>query len=275
MKHLKNVWYIFIVLLAAPLSGTFSKDVIIFSTPPTQPPKVTMHRYGPVAKYLSRVTGKKVKLVPARNFIEYSQNLLDNKYDLLFDGPQFIGWRLTRFNHVVLAKLPRRLNFIIVVREDAGVDTVKKLAGKRVCGIGSPNLMTLGMIDLFPNPASVPVIEAVGGFKGALLCAQKGRGIAAVVRDKFWFSRKPHLKKGLKVLFHSKLNWPDRGFSISRKVDIGTRESIRRALLSQQSKEGGYRIFKRYRTPGFVSATFEEYKDLGKLLKQIWGFHDQ
>ena len=32
------------------------------------------------------MTGKKVILKPARNFIEYSQNLLENKYDLVFDS---------------------------------------------------------------------------------------------------------------------------------------------------------------------------------------------
>ncbi len=260
------------LLLATGLAG--AKDLLTFSTPPTQTAESTRYLYQPIVDYIARVTGKKVKLLIADNFIEYSQALLDDKYDIVFDGPQFIGWRIKKRNHQALAKLPRKLNFLVFVREDAGINQVRKLAGKRVCGIGSPNLMTLGLLDMFPNPAAVPTIIPVKSFKQALVCVQKKGAVAAVVRNKFWHSRKPAQKKGLKLLYEARHDWPDRGFSVNKSIDAETRRKIRDALLDRQVKTVARRLFKKYKTHTFIPATDQEYRPLGKLLKPIWGFHD-
>ncbi len=259
-------------LLATGWAG--AKDVLTFSTPPTQTAESTRYLYQPIADYLAKVSGKKVKLVIADNFIEYSQALLDDKYDIVFDGPQFIGWRIKKRNHEALAKLPRKLNFLVFVREDAGINKLRKLAGKRVCGIGSPNLMTLGLLDMFPNPAAVPTIIPVKSFKQALVCVQKKGAVAAVVRNKFWHSRKPEQKKGLKLLYEATHDWPDRGFSINKSIDAQTRRKMHDALLDPQVRTVARRLFKKYKTRKFIPATNQEYAPLGKLLKPIWGFHE-
>lgn len=254
--------------------ASFAREAIIFATPPTQSTELTIKRYAPLAKYLSKKIGRPVKLVPADNFIEYSQNLLDNKYDLIFDGPQFIGWRIGKYNHQALAKLPKKLSYAIVVRADNKLPHYRKLAGRRVCGIGSPNLMTLGMLDLYPNPASVPTIVPVENFKVALSCLRKGEGSAAVVPWPFWNKRPPAKKRGLKLFYRSVITWPHRGFSIGDRVDKRTQELLRKALLDDQAVVAGAPILKRYKSKAFVGANNEEYQNLGKLLKPIWGFHE-
>jgi len=264
---------ILLLLLVMANMHVIAKDELTFSTPPTQTKKSTEELYRPIVEYIQKVSGKKIKLIIADNFIEYSQDLLDDKYDIVFDGPQFIGWRIKKRNHEVIAKLPRKLNFLIFVRKDAGIKKIRKLAGKRVCGIGSPNLMTLGLLDMYPNPASIPTIIPVTSFKAALACVHEGKAVAAVVRNKFWHTRSAKQKKGLKVLYEAKRNWPDRGFSISKSVDVKTRKKIRKALLSPAVKEKAGLLFEKYKAKHFIPAKRAEYAPLDKLLRPIWGFH--
>jgi len=270
-KRLKLlVVFLFLLLLSAVACAG---DVIVFSTPPTQTAKITMERYGPLAKYLTKKLGRKVVLRPAANFIQYSQALLDNEYDLIFDGPHFIGWRIVKQNHLAIAKLPGKLYFAIISKKGSGLVDYRRLAGKRVCGVGSPNLMTLGMLDLYPNPASVPVIVPTNGFKGALKCLKSGQGVAAVMPAKFWHKRPGKVKKGLGLIFESRVYWPHRGFSVGKRIDAATQQKIKDALLSPEGFAAAKNIFKRYKTNRFVTATDKEYSRLGKLLRPIWGFH--
>jgi len=268
-----NVLILLLALLAVSSLG-FAKRTILFSTPPTQSYEVTMKRYGPLADFLTKKLGRKVKLVPAANFIDYSQAMLENRYDLIFDGPHFIGWRIIKQNHYAIAKLPGKLNFAIIVKKGSSISHYKKLAGKRVCGVGSPNLMTLGMLDLFPNPASVPVVVPSRGFKGALKCVKAGNAVAAVVPAKFWKKRPPKVKASFKVLFISPILWPPRGFSIGDRVDSQTQQRIHDLLLSPEATKAAKNILKRYKSNRFVGANNKEYRSLNKLLRPIWGFHN-
>ncbi|MEJ2345948.1 MAG: phosphate/phosphite/phosphonate ABC transporter substrate-binding protein [Gammaproteobacteria bacterium] len=249
-----------------------AKDTIVFSTAPTQPPAQTRQQYQPLADYLSKVTGKKIVLEPARSFLEYTNAMRAGKYDLLFDGPQFVGWRMKHLGHHVLAKLPGSIVFVVVVRDDAGVAHVADLAGKQVCSFASPNLLTLGFLDLFPNPAQLPLMVRSPTFMGALQCVKSGHGVAAVMRQKFWDKRTPEQKKGLRLLYTSNTPYPHRAFSISDDVDAATRDKIKAALLSDAGTNAGAPILKRFRVKRFVAAPAKEYQGMGRLLKPVWGF---
>ena len=129
MFNKNNILRVFLgVLLLAAVSSQVClagvKD-IIFSTAPTQSPEVTLQNYQPLAEYLSRVTGKNVVVKPAKNFQEYSINMRNGEYDMLFDGPHFISYRLLKKNHILLAKLPGELRFAIVARKDAHINQLK------------------------------------------------------------------------------------------------------------------------------------------------------
>jgi len=283
MRFCTRIFSIIVIALSASISWqtAFAQEPIIFSTAPTQSVKHTIERYQPIADYLTKAIGRKVKLVPAENFIQYSRAIIEDKYDLIFDGPQFVAWRMARDNntrHKVLVKLPGKLRFVVVARKDLKVKSIKRLAGKRICAFNSPNLLTLGFLDLFPNPSSVPVMVSMKNFKKGLGCAIKGKGVAVILRDKFWnkvSAKKPKLKKKLRLFYTGKAGLPHRAFSISNRIDAVTREKIRRALLSPAAIQPSKRVLKQFKAKKFVPASTAEYTGHGKLLKPIWGFHEQ
>jgi ABC-type phosphate/phosphonate transport system substrate-binding protein len=269
----------FLVSLYAALAAlllmrpALAANEIIFSTAPTQPPAQTMKMYGPLANYLSKATGKKVVLEPARMFLQYTNNMRAGHYDLLFDGPHFVGWRMSHLGDKVVAKLPGSIVFLVVTRNDSGVKKIDDLAGKKVCSFASPNLLTLGFLDLFPDPARLPVMVKAKTFMGALKCVKSGHGVAAVMRDKFWYKRTPAQKKGLRLLYVSKTPFPHRAFSVSDKVDPATREKIKQALLSPEGTKMALTILRSFHVKHFVPAPPAEYKGMGRLLKPVWGFY--
>jgi len=249
-----------------------AEDILIFSTAPTQPPAVTVQLYKPLVERLSAATGKRIVLKPARNFLEYTRGIQKGSYDILFDGPHFVGWRMARSGHKVIARLPGRIVFTIIAREDAGITDYSQLAGKKVCAFASPNLLTLGFMNLFPRAASQPIMVRVKSFKGALDCVKSGKGVAAVMRDKFWDKRSVEEKQNLQLLYTANHAFPHRAFSVSKRVDARARKAILQTLLKEGAEAPGSEILKRFRSKSFLLARPQEYKGLGALLKPVWGF---
>lgn len=248
-------------------------EPIVFATPPTQTVEQTTKMYGPIVDFLSQVTGRAVMLATPDSFLAYTNNMRAGKYDLLFDGPHFVGWRIERLRHTALARLPGEIRFVVVVRDDAGIDKITDLAGKKVCAFASPNLLTLGFLDLFPNPARIPAMSNVKTAKAALQCVQHGEAQAAVFRDVFWNKRQPAERHGLHEIYHSKQPWPHRTFTIAKDADPALRAKIKAALLSDAGTRAARKVLARYRAKHFIPAKDEDYRGLGKLLTPVWGFY--
>jgi len=244
-------------LLLPVMTSAAAKDVITMTTAPTQSVADTHKLYGPLADYLSEATGKQVKLVPVRNFLEYTSKMRKDEFDIIFDGPHFVSWRMGHTEHVPLARLPGELVFMAAVKDGATISQIDQLVGKKVCAVNSPNLATLMVMDAFPNPVQQPVIVSERSFKGAMECLKKGKGVAAILPVKFWkkFEKKGKTK-GFRLLYSKKKQpLPPRTFSISKRVDAATREKIRQALLDREGKPGAQPLFDRFRSKKLVDAT--------------------
>jgi len=253
-----------------------SSDVISFTTAPTQSLKKTQELYGPLVDYLAEKTGKNIKLVPARNFLEYTSKMRKGKYDIIFDGPHFVSWRMEKVNHVPVARLPGMLIFGAIVKDGGTVTEIKQLIGKKVCAVNSPNLATLMVSDSFPNPVQQPLIISVRSFKDAFKCLKEGRGEAAFLPMGFWKKFKKKGKTdGLRILYTTKKKpLPTRTFSVSQRIDAVTRTNIQKALLNAEGVAGAAPLLKRFNRKNFVDAPSSEFKGLSRLLLSVWGFHE-
>jgi len=279
MDDSKNRWMgllaglMSLVLSASAFSAQDRKE-IIFGTPPTQSVEKAIALYGPLAEYLTQAAGATVKLVPAGSFVEYSNKMRKGEYDLIFDGPHFVSWRMKKLNHIPIARLPGELVFVVVTKEDSKVKNIKELVGKKICGIASPNLATLSILDQFSNPVRQPIIIAIKSFKESMACVKEGKAEAGVMPIKFWKKfEKAKKVDGLKILYTTKENpLPPRTFSISSDVNVAIRHKITGALLDSEGKPGAKPVLDRFRSKNFVEAKPKAYKGLDRLLREVWGF---
>jgi ABC-type phosphate/phosphonate transport system substrate-binding protein len=252
------------------MNNTQAQD-IIFAAPPTQSPEQTLTNYKPLVDYLSEVTGRKIVVQPAKNYFEYTRKMRAGDYDIVFDGPHFINYRIHKMNYVVLAKMPGELHFVVVVKKDSGINSLRDLDLKRVCAPSAPNLATLTFLSLYSNPLRDPEILPVQSLKQGVQCVRDGQAPAAVMRDKFWEKLKN--KSGLKVIYTTRRKIPAPGLTIKKQFDPALRKRIVQALISKGAREHVQKAFSTIGGGTLIAADQREYEGLDKLLNIVWGFH--
>ncbi len=85
-----------------------------------------------------------------RGWLFYQRDMRQDAYDIVFDGPHFISWRTLQSNHTPVAKLPGKLVFAVVARQDdAGIKELDNLVNQSVCTVSPPNLSTLTLLVLY------------------------------------------------------------------------------------------------------------------------------
>lgn len=252
------------VSLAAP-------GEIVLSAAPRESAARSQEIYEPLAQYLSQATGKTVVYRNPKNWLTYQMEMRSNAYDLVFDGPAFIGWRMEKQSHVPLVKIPGKMSFVAVARADnKQVKSLKDLAGRPLCGFAPPNLATLTIQFEFDNPVRQPQLIEVKGFRAAYDMVLEGKCAGGVLQAKLYeeFDREA---KRMKVLFKS-TPVPNQGFSAGPRIDAATRTRIVQALLSDEGKRATATMREDFKGQDFEPAKAEEYEGLGVFLSGTWGF---
>ena len=269
----KNILCACSLLSAVFLSSTaVAEEEYIFSAPPRETGENETEVYQPVADYLSKATGKKIVYRHSDNWLSYQDGMRKGAYDLVFDGPHFVSWRMARLKHVPLVKLPGNLAFVVVVRKDnKHINNVKDLAGRPVCGMAPPNLATLTLYSQFDNPARQPLITEVRSFELAYQGVIGGKCVGTVMRDQL-LAKLDKDKESVRIIFRSP-GMPNQAFSAGPRFSTEERNRIAEALLSPEARKQLPQFFGRYsKDKDLIRAQDAEFRDLLVLLKDTWGF---
>ncbi len=248
---------------------------LVMTAPPRENPEAGEALYAPLAEHLTKILGEKVTYKHPKNWLQYQRDLRHDVYDIVFDGPHFVSWRVAHLNHDVLVKLPGTLEFVIVVnKDDKEIKAMKDLIGKKICGIPPPNLATLTVIEQFQNPVRQPIIWGVkGGFKSVHDSFTKGECRAAVFRTTFFAKKLSAVdRSNMKVLYKSKA-LPNQAISVSPRINSKYKKEIIRSLtLDEKGKQAAQGIVKRFggkKASPFIAAKQDEYRDASTLLEGV------
>jgi ABC-type phosphate/phosphonate transport system substrate-binding protein len=248
----------------------FAQDEYVFAFPPREGEARATEVYGPIADYLGKVTGKRFVLKYTDNWLSYQSAMQRDQFDLVFDGPQFIGWRMAKFQHAPLVKLEGEMVFAVVIKKNNDrVKQIKDLNGRKVCGLSPPNLATLTLFDQFDNPVRQPVLMRAQSFREAFDDVIAGRCEAVVMQAAMVgkFDRANETQ----MLFKSK-PVPQQGFTASPRMPRQMQNKIREALLSPGGRQATARMRAEYNNKELVPADRVEYRGMGGLLRDVWGF---
>ncbi len=261
----------FFIMLCSCISVSVQADLIL-SAPPRELADAGIKLYGPLASHLSELLGEKVVYRHPNNWLEYQRDLRRGVYDIVFDGPHFVSWRVEHLQHDVLVKLPGTLEFVVATYEEAAhINTMRDLIGKKVCAIPPPNLAALTMMEQFKNPVRQPVIWDVrGGFMNVYKALQRHECVAAVFRADFYDKRLSGKNRaGLKLIFRSK-PLPNQAISVGPRLDTDKKAKIIRSLTVGEGKNATLSISKRFAgNQPFIAANKEEYLTLNNLLEGV------
>lgn len=226
--------------------------------------------YGPVAAYLSAATGKKIVYEHSDNWLSYQDNMRKGKYDLVFDGPHFLSWRMLKLQHEPLAKLPGKLVFVVVAKKDNDkVQTLKDLSGRTVCGMSPPNLATLTLHSQFTNAAREPMIIPAKSFKEAYGKMTAGKCVAAAMGKGFY----KNLEKGEAKIVWESTGVPNQAFSASPRFSEQDRAKMIAALTSPDARAKLAKFFEIFsKEKDLEVAKRDEFVGVSALLKDVYGF---
>ncbi len=201
-------------LASAPACAT-----LILGAPPRESRAQGDAVYEPIAQFLTRVTGQKVVYHYVDNWLSYQSDLLNGKYDIVFDGPAFISWRIAKFGWSPLAKLPGKLKFVVIVQKNNSAQNINDIVGYTLCGFAPPNLATLVIQFQFKNPSRQPALQAVRTFSQAYHRVVTGRCQAGIMQLKL-FQHMNAQTHAVRVIFTSK-PLPNQAFSAGPRVPPG------------------------------------------------------
>jgi len=260
-------------LLAFTTVPTFGADALVFSAPPRDDKDTETKVYGPIAQYLSKSIGREVVYRFPGNWLTYQNEMRKGAYDIVFDGPAFISWRILKLGHEPVAKLPGKLGFVAVVRNDnASVQSLKQLAGRPVCALAPPNLATLTFQAQYDNPARQPLIVEIQSFEDGYKAMLEGRRCtAAILRDKL-FEKLSAKNPQARELWRS-TGVANQGFSAGPRLSTAEKGKLREALTAESSKGAMAAFYERFsKEKLLVGANSTEYAGLASLLRDVWGF---
>lgn len=226
--------------------------------------------YGPVAAYLSAATGKKIVYEHSDNWLSYQDNMRKGRFDLVFDGPHLLSWRLLKLQHEPLAKLPGKLVFVVVAKKDNDkVNSVKDLSGRTVCGMAPPNLATLTLYSRFDNAARQPLVISAKSFKEAFAMMNAGKCAAAAMGKGFF----KNLDKGESKILWQSPGVPNQAFSAGPRFSEQDRSKMIAALTASEARAKMAKFFGIFsKQKDLVVAKREEFDGISSLLQDSYGF---
>ena len=266
----RSIWPLGLAFLAS-LSGLPAHADLVFTAPPRESLAKAEEIYGPVISFLATVTGQKVVFRNTDNWLSYQDEMRKDKYDIVFDGPAFMGWRIVKLHHTAILKVPGNLVFAVAVNKHQDkIRDIKGLTGRTLCGFPPPNLATLAVMHEFDNPSRQPVVLETQSFKATYQDTVKGRCVGGILQPKLLEAMDSEAK-ALRVVYTSK-PFPNQGMTVSPRVTPEIRNKIIQGMESPEGRVATQKLRDEFKGQDFVPAKDEEYVDHAKLLKDIWGF---
>lgn len=239
---------------------------LTFAVHPVLPQARTVQVYQPLANYLSRVTGQKIRLVTNSNFLTHWQAMKRDKYDLILDGPHFTDYRVKNMGYTVLAKLPDVVSYTLVSNENLMIMEPSELVGKTIATTASPAIGALRLVELYPNPLRQPTIVETPDSEQAAELTVQGKVAAAMIPAPL-VGRYPSL---VTVVTTEQL--PSPGISASPAVSPELQQALRRALLDAPNSADGRKALEALNAPVLEPADNKSFQGLERLLEGMWGY---
>jgi len=244
----------------------------IFTAPPRESLEKGNRVYKPISEYLTKVTGERFIYEHPDNWEEYSSKMHAEHYDLLFDGPHFVDWRIKNLGHEALIKLPQLFRFRIIARKDnPSISSLKDIPGKTACAPGTPNFGMLSMFSHFTDPNKQPRHIKVKGW-GNVYQAVLSNKCDVGVLPKTSLAKFEKDVNNVKVL-HTHLPYPGQGFTAGRRMSPKLIDTVLKALLSDDGQVALMNLRKRYAAgEELIKANSEEYDGVRFVLKRASNF---
>jgi len=241
----------------------------ILSSPSRLPKETETAMYQPIAELLSRVTGEKIVYRYPGSYLMYQRDMREGKYDVVFDGPAFIDWRIKRLGHTVTARLDGDLTFVVLTRQDnMHVQSLASLAGRPVCSFPPPHLTTLTLLAEYQD-VNIPRILMSESFEEIYKNVTDGQCEAGVLPIG-QYQKLDGQVRALRPVFISQ-SLPNQAFTVSKRLRKHA-GAIAAALTDPVHVAVLKPLLESFKAGAVVRASSEDYHGMSRMLKGEFGF---
>ncbi|MBK8069464.1 MAG: PhnD/SsuA/transferrin family substrate-binding protein [Rhodanobacteraceae bacterium] len=240
-----------------------------FAVEPVYTPERAREVYEPLINYLNASTGQTFKLVVARNYAFY-WNDLRNRKDLhfVFDEAHFTDFRIQRYGYVPIVKSSIPSSYSLLTQEDVAEGNVQAFVARSTVTMPAPNLGFALLLEYFPNPMQQPDLRSLAtSWRDTVEIVFAGEADAAMVptwlRDQY-----PNL-----IPVITTREFPGPAVSASPDVPDEVKTAVREALLKLHEDQNLYEVLNELGMQQFVEAAASEYKGSELMLKNFYGYN--
>ncbi len=238
-----------------------SDDSLTLAIQPVYGLEKTHKSFDPLASYLSRITGKHIRIKTYPNFITYWNETRDGKgYDLILDAAHFTGYRARELNFDILAKVQGTVSYSVIIPDSSLILEMDELVGKKIATLGPPSMGAAKVSLLFDNPLRQPFIYETENSEEALDLLFSDEVDAAIIPTP--------LVGTLKNVTVVTTTDPTQHIALSASpaLEKDLRESIRDALIHANSTQDGRNMLRSIGFSGFEQPNTERYVMTAELL---------
>lgn len=255
------------------LLSTSVRAELILTAPPRETAEAGQKLYGPLAEHLSIVIGQQVSYVHPGDWRNYQREMQAGKYAIIFDGPHFAAWRVDKQMHYPAVKLPGKMKFVLVTRKDRGdITSAADLVGKKVCALPSPNLATLTLYSMYPNPMQQPrmVFTQTGGPKAVASNFINNACDGAILRKSLYEKKLSTEYRAMTHIIAERGVKTNQGITVSRELGEATLNNIISGLSSDAGRQAMKPILERFTKKNeYHVASFTDYEGQNLLIDNM------
>lgn len=239
-----------------------------FAVEPTYTPERAREVYEPLMNYLNRTTGHTFKLVTARNYAFYWNDVRKRKdLHFVFDEAHFTDFRAQRFNYEPIVKSSIPSGYTLLSQDDVEDGNVQAFVARSLVTMPAPNLGFALLLEFFPNPMQQPDLRSLAtSWRDTVEIVFAGEADAAMVPT--WLSDQyPNLVPVVKTR-----EFPGPAVSAAPDVPADVKEKVREAMLVLHDDPEFYEVLNELGTPQFIEASASEYRGSEQMLKNFYGY---
>jgi hypothetical protein len=255
-----------LALTLSSITGQACADELALAVHPVLSEQETRRIYQPLADYLTRSTGHKVKIATTSNFLVHWQLTRRNSYQLILEGPHMVDYRLSKMGYHVVARMPDIISYTLVAHEDQLAMEPVDLVGKPIASMPAPSLGAVCLNQFFPNPLRQPVLVEVDHLEAAVERVLAGKSAGAIIP-----SAMVGRFSGLTTVAATE-QAPAPGISAAPEVSPQVRQAIAKALLAAHENPEGRAALEVLKIPRFEAALPGHFAGQARLLEGMWGY---
>lgn len=239
-----------------------------FAVEPVYAPERAREVYEPLINYLNTTTGQTFKLVVARNYAFYWNDIRKRQdLHLVFDEAHFTDFRIQRFGYEPLVKSSIPTSYSLLTQEDVAEGNVQYFVARSLVTMPAPNLGFALLLEYFPNPMQQPDLRSLAtSWRDTVEIVFAGEADATLVptwlRDQY-----PNL-----IPVITTREFPGPAVSASPEVPADVKAAVRDALLKLHEDQALYEVLNELGMQQFVEANAAEYKGSEQMLKNFYGY---